>query len=710
MTSPIPSESSAGAADRALTSKMPIRIFSTDIDGTLVGKPDALARFNYNWKRLPDDRRPLLCYNTGRMLEDMLELIEENGLLEPDYMICGVGTLIYDASAGSVLKSFNDILEESWDRDRAEKVVREILPEAKRQPEKYQTRFKSSWHLPGATEEQIHALEEGLEAEGLDVNVIYSSDRDLDILPKYANKGNAFTWLLRKRSIPRKDALVAGDTGNDAAMFVKRGIRGIVVGNAQPELLEATVGRDVYHAQSSCADGVLEGLVHYGALEAIEEPPEQTPKPPPRLDVEPDIRRLLDEIGYESLSAEDLDYLRLAYGKAVDGLKKCITPLGFAACSPEDNVVDGTDQNYRSVWARDGSIAVIGSLSLQDDAIAHCQKQTLETLLDHISLTGQVPANVSIDSQSPDYSGVGGICSLDSGIWLIIACFEYARERGDLDFLRDRRGMLQRVMDWLSAHDANNDGLLEIPEAGDWTDLFGRSYNVLYDEVLWYRANICFGRILEMLGDWRRAGDYLRWASSIKSSILTKFWPSTKTKRDGFYTFADNQASIGDTHYLLAQVTPFDFDWRCDVFGNVLAFLLDVLDYERARKAFAFMWGVGVSDPYPVVNLYPPVQSGDPGWRNYYIVNLLNLPNHYHNGGVWPFVGAQWARFIYKLGFKDLAGRELLRLAKLNQMGVYGEWEFNEWAHGKNGRPMGKSFQAWSCSEFIRACHVMNLV
>ena len=52
-------------------------------------------------------------------------------------------------------------------------------------------------------------------------------------------------------------------------------------------------------------------------------------------------------------------------------------------------------------------------------------------------------------------------------------------------------------MDWLSAHDSNNDGLLEIPEAGDWTDLFGRSYHVLYDEVLWYRANVCYGRLLE---------------------------------------------------------------------------------------------------------------------------------------------------------------------------------------------------------------------
>ena len=60
---------------------------------------------------------------------------------------------------------------------------------------------------------------------------------------------------------------------------------------------------------------------------------------------------------------------------------------------------------------------------------------------------------------------------------------------------------------------------------------------------------------------------------------------------------------------------------------------------------FRFLWGVGVNDPGPVKNLYPPVQAGDPEWREYYTVNLLNLPNHYHNGGIWPFIGGMWVRY-----------------------------------------------------------------
>lgn len=686
-----------------------VKLFSTDIDGTLIGKPDALERFGASWTACPADSRPLLCYNTGRLVDDMLELIERGDLIPPDYLICGVGTLIYDYQKKEKVKDFTEILEEGWNRERVEGVLSGISGSSV-QPKHFQGPYKSSWFLRDASDAQIAQVDKALEEADLDVNVIYSSNRDLDVVPKYANKGNALTWLIKRLGISPKEVLVAGDTGNDSAMFRKKGVRGIVVGNAQPELHERTVGLEVYRADGVCADGVLEGLVHYGAIKCVVEGKEGRRDLPRDPSLHPDTLRLISEEKVANICSSDRDYLKLAYSKAVEGLRRNITPMGFSACSLEDNETEGTDENYRSVWGRDGAITLIGSLKLKDDDIRKCQEATLTTLLDHLSLTGQVPSNVSIDTGVPDYSGVGGICSIDSGIWLVIAVFEYVRATGDLAFLRRNADNLQRAMDWLSAQDSNNDGLIEVPEAGDWTDLFGRSYNPLYDEVLWYRANICYGRLKEMLGEWKMAGDYLRWASHIKRTILRKFWPTTNGHKDGAYSFADNQQTLGDTHYLLAQTTPFSFDWRCDVYGNVLAFLFDVLGTDQAQKAFRFMWGVGVNDPFPVRNLYPVVQAGDPDWKSYYTVNLLNLPNHYHNGGIWPFVGAMWVQFIHKLGFRDLAVAELLKLAKVNESGIARSWEFNEWTHGETGRPMGKTYQAWSCSEFIKACHMLKIV
>ncbi len=421
-------------------------------------------------------------------------------------------------------------------------------------------------------------------------------------------------------------------------------------------------------------------------------------------------RVLFDHADYRDLSSEELALLQQAYLKANDALRKNLTDKGFTACSLEDNQVYGTDANYRAVWARDGCKSIIWTLDLDDSDVRHCQAATLRTLLSHQAPSGQIPSNVTIDDEQPEYAGVGGITSIDSGLWLLLAVWQYAESTGDWSIVEEFRHQLQRTMDWLSAHDSNNCGLLEIPEAGDWTDLFARSYHILYDEVLWQRCLGCYANILRHFGEDERAADYDRWAEHVRRMILRSFWPSTKPDgNDGLPSFSDVQFALGDARYLVAEISPFSFSWRCDVYGNLLAFLTNTLDKERAMMTFRFLWGVGVNQPGPVKCLYPPVQAGDREWRPYFTVNMLNLPNHYHNGGIWPFIGGLWVRYIHKLGMPQIARRELVNLARLCAMGASQEWEFNEWHHGETGRPMGKAFQAWSAASFIKACHALHM-
>lgn len=421
-------------------------------------------------------------------------------------------------------------------------------------------------------------------------------------------------------------------------------------------------------------------------------------------------RILFDPSEYRELTPEDQGLLQLGYQRALDALRKNITPKGFSACSLNDNHVYGTDSNYRSVWARDGAQTTIWSLDLEDDDLRECQVQTLRTILDHQAPAGQLPANVSIDTDKPDYGGVGGITSIDSALWTIIAVWDFCQRREDWSLVDEYADHLQRAMDWLGALDSNNCGMLEIPEAGDWTDLFARSYHVLYDEVLWHRTLNCYSKILLHLGLNERAEGYEKWSQHVRQVILRSFWPSTEQDPDTpRRMFSDAQFDLGDSRYLVAQLSPFSYSWRCDVYGNVLAFLTNLIDKERAHMTFRFLWGVGVNEPGPVKNVYPPVFAGDPEWRNYFTVNLLNLPNHYHNGGIWPFIGGLWVRYIHKLGARDLARRELVNLTHLCKLGASHEWEFNEWHHGVTGRPMGKAYQAWTAASFIRACHDLHL-
>jgi len=684
-----------------------IRLFSTDLDGTLLGNPESAQRFKLAWEKLPRQDRPVLVYNSGRMVEDISGLIREGILPDPEYLIGGVGTEIFDFQRGEPMEDFNKVFKKGWDLEKVEELVG-AFPGVERQPPEFLHPYKSSWYLHHAPDEKIEDLHQRLRDAGMEVEVIYSSARDLDVLPKEANKGKALVWLCQRLGVSLEEVLVAGDTGNDRGMFEVEGVLGIVPENAQPDLLSHLVDRPVFKASLVLADGVLEGLAHYGV---ISETPSVYASGETEASAEPEMRMLFEAETFQSLKQEEVDLVLEGYQRAVAALKKNITTLGFSACSLEDNDVTGTDANYRSVWARDGAITLTSALATDLPEFIDASRKTLETLLDHVSPNGQIPSNVNIDTGTADYSGVGGICSIDSGLWVIIAFYHYVRKTNDLEFLDRYASVLQRAMDWLSAHDSNNDGLLEIPEAGDWTDLFGRSYNILYDEILWCRCNVAYARLLELHRDFDRAADYLRWSQHIRGEILTNFWPSTQLFTDGEakVNFSDQQFTVGDSQYLLAQISPFSFNWRCDVLGNILAFLCNVLDVDRAKTAFRFMWGVGVNDPWPVANLYPAVGAGDPDWRSYYTVNLLNLPHHYHNGGVWPFIGGMWVRFIHRLGLSDVAAHELVRLAEVNRLGRQDPWEFNEWVHGKTGRPMGKRYQAWSAASYLRACHEIHL-
>ncbi|MES5098373.1 HAD-IIB family hydrolase [Agrobacterium sp. BA1120] len=243
-----------------------VRVFSTDLDGTVVGNDAATARFRDFWQSLPEEMRPLLVFNSGRLLDDQFELMEQVPLPPPDYVIGGVGTMLSCRDQPSLRQAYTASLGKAFDTDKILSLVSDF-PGTSIQPDRYQHGLKSSWYLHDASEADLLDIEKRLAENDIDARIVYSSNRDLDILPRAADKGAAITWLCDHLELGLDEVVVAGDTGNDRAMFELPGVRGIAVSNALPELKALAKDRDnIFSALEAEADGVISGLRYWMSL------------------------------------------------------------------------------------------------------------------------------------------------------------------------------------------------------------------------------------------------------------------------------------------------------------------------------------------------------------------------------------------------------------------------------------------------------------
>lgn len=230
----------------------------SDIDGTMLGDEAALAALAA-WLA-PRRERISLAYASGRFLRSVHRSIRSTGLPEPDFVIGGVGTDIFDYRARRRAVDWPAVRAGSWSSGRVREAMAGV-PGLREQPAQFQSAWKISYYLDDATDAQLAQIRQRLQQAGLDTDVIYSSRRDLDVLPGGINKGAAALHVARMLGIEPQRVLACGDSGNDLSMYCC-GFRGIVVGNAMAELKEGA-GEPVYIARGAHAGGVLEGLRHW---------------------------------------------------------------------------------------------------------------------------------------------------------------------------------------------------------------------------------------------------------------------------------------------------------------------------------------------------------------------------------------------------------------------------------------------------------------
>lgn len=226
----------------------------SDLDGTLLGDSEGLAAFR-RWRN-EQGEQVLLAYSSGRSFPSILESIRSHQLPDPVAIIGEVGTDIRLYPSGQSAPQW-PVRPPEWSAARIQEAL-VPLPELERQPEEFQSEFKISYYLRNADSEQLEAIRRRLKEVRQEVEIIYSSNRDLDLLPKGVHKGSSANHLAQCLGLSIEETIACGDSGNDAPMFTQ-GRRSVIVANALPEL-KALSGPHIFHASRSFAAGVVEGL------------------------------------------------------------------------------------------------------------------------------------------------------------------------------------------------------------------------------------------------------------------------------------------------------------------------------------------------------------------------------------------------------------------------------------------------------------------
>ncbi len=397
--------------------------------------------------------------------------------------------------------------------------------------------------------------------------------------------------------------------------------------------------------------------------------------------------------------------------RALDVLWRCVTQHGFRA--------SGLAAGYPQIWARDNGLILLGAVATGEPELITTGRRALETMSKYQSARGLIQLNINPDTGYISTENAGAV---DSNLWYIVGHYLYFKTSGDTAFLQCHWACIDRAMAWLEYQDMNECGLLEIPEAGDWMDLLAVRYNTLYDNTLYYAAALAHQELRRALSPDTVAHQLVVDAAGIHERINLLMWIDRCWVAEHFATHLErlklfrlewfmlyhNIATISSRPYYLPWVAFREYgDW-CDSLGNLLAILTGVADGHRAEHILRFMHQVGMHEPYPTKAIHPPIYPGESNWREYYRSRNLNIPHQYHNGGIWPMIGGFHVAALVAHKWYSEAERLLYSLARANQQGLNGEWEFNEWMHGGSGHPMGYAQQAWSAAMYLYADHVLR--
>ena len=226
------------------------QVLATDLDGTLLPLSGNL-RNRTDLKTFVEklcQHEITLTFVTGRHLESVQRAIVEHALPKPDWIICDVGSTIYECVGIDDLRevvsyrSHLDSIIASCPIAQLREILSGIAGLRLQEPEK-QGQFKLSYYTEQSQVDSVaQTVQERLARTAAPYSLIHSvdpfnGDGLVDLLPKRVSKAYALQWWVEYAGLRKESIVYAGDSGNDLAAFLA-GYRTIVVGNTDREIAD----------------------------------------------------------------------------------------------------------------------------------------------------------------------------------------------------------------------------------------------------------------------------------------------------------------------------------------------------------------------------------------------------------------------------------------------------------------------------------------
>ncbi|WP_157265277.1 amylo-alpha-1,6-glucosidase [Azohydromonas aeria] len=368
-------------------------------------------------------------------------------------------------------------------------------------------------------------------------------------------------------------------------------------------------------------------------------------------------------------------------------LRRNCTAGGVLAATPG---AMAESRSYTRVFGRDAAICVLAMAGSGDAELEAGAVASLDALARGQAGNGQIPKYVDPAGTEADFWYLGCI---DATLWWLIAV-DHVRRHGRDPALKARwQPQVEKAIAWLQAQEHQHFFLLQQNEASDWADIMPRSGYVLYTNALWFRV-----KSLYELPQWEETrchfndlfNPFDRRLPAYRRSRLMGHYARRGKENPGLYLSFVNLSFTGD---------------EGDVFGNVLAVLYGLAGDSMAQQVLKTLQAGGAGTPYPGRAVLRPIPQDHALWRPYMGRHQQNHPHQYHNGGIWPFIGGFYVKALALMGQRELARRELVKLAQAN---AAADWRFTEWFHGRSLKPCGMAGQSWNAAAFLTALEAVE--